>query len=237
MSDSSTNEQGRAPSKRPTTRLLKRARTVQLSMLPKIPAIDGLDIQTHYQPCDAVGGDFYDFFSVSPWELGIVMGDVSGHGIDAALTMAMAKKSIQLNGKGRSSPRETLLVTCADLAQDLPGNSFVTVFYGVLDLRTWRLTFASAGHTPPILFNPDRTPQLQVIPTRGVVMGAAFMKAMEQSLIEQSVQLRLGDTLFLYTDGLTEAPNPLGDQFGEPRVLRALDTAGDGDSRKIVSMV
>ena len=237
MNDLPPSEQGRGAPKRHTARLMKRARTVQLSMLPKMPVIDGLDLHAHYQPCEAIGGDFYDFVSVSPWELGIVMGDVAGHGIDAALIMAVAKKSIQLNGQGRSSPRETLLVTCADLAQDLPGNCFVTVFYGVLDLRNWRLTFASAGHMPPILFNPARSPQLQSIASRGVVMGASFVKAMEQSLAEQTVQFRTGDTLFLYTDGLTEAPNAEGLQFGEPRVMRSLDTAGDGDARKIISTV
>ena len=70
--------------KRATAKIMKRARTVQLSMLPKTPAIEGLDLFAHYAPCDAVGGDFYDFVPVSPWEIGIVMGDVAGHGVDAA---------------------------------------------------------------------------------------------------------------------------------------------------------
>jgi serine phosphatase RsbU (regulator of sigma subunit)/predicted ATPase len=223
--------------KRATAKIMKRARTVQLSMLPKTPAIEGLDLFAHYAPCEAVGGDFYDFVPVSPWEIGIVMGDVAGHGVDAALTMAVAKKTIQIHGMGRSSPRETLLVTCADLAPDLPGNSFVTVFYGVLDLRDWKLTFASAGHTPPIIYNPERTPPLQSVPAKGVVMGAAFVQAMENMLVEQTLQLRKGDTLFLYTDGLTEAPNKHEDQFGEPRLLRALDCAAEGDARVIVNSV
>lgn len=223
--------------KRATAKIMKRARTVQLSMLPKMPAIEGLDLFAHYAPCEAVGGDFYDFVPVSPWEVGIVMGDVAGHGVDAALTMAVAKKTIQIHGMGRSSPRETLLVTCADLAPDLPGNSFITVFYGVLDLRDWKLRFASAGHTPPIIYNPDRSPPLQSVPAKGVVMGAAFVQAMENLLVEQTLQLRKGDTLFLYTDGLTEAPNVHEDQFGEPRLLRALDCAGEGDARVIVNSV
>lgn len=223
--------------KRATAKIMKRARTVQLSMLPKTPAIEGLDLFAHYAPCEAVGGDFYDFVPVSPWEVGIVMGDVAGHGVDAALTMAVAKKTIQIHGMGRSSPRETLLVTCADLAPDLPGNSFITVFYGVLDLRDWKLRFASAGHTPPVIFNPDRMPPLQSVPAKGVVMGAAFVQAMENLLVEQTLQLRKGDTLFLYTDGLTEAPNAHEDQFGEPRLLRALDCAGEGDARVIVNTV
>lgn len=227
----------RAPKKRATAKVMKRARTVQLSMLPKMPAIEGLDLHAHYAPCEAVGGDFYDFVPVSPWEIGIVMGDVAGHGVDAALTMAMAKKTLQIHGKGRSSPRETLLVTCADLASDLPGNSFVTVFYGVLDLRNWQLTFASAGHTPPILFNPDRTPPLQSVPARGVVMGGAFLQAMEKNLAEQTIKLRRGDTLFLYTDGLSEAPNAEDEQFGEPRILQALGGVMTGDSRGIVNAV
>jgi predicted ATPase len=237
MADVPTVDERPAPKKRATAKVMKRARTVQLSMLPKMPAIEGLDLYAHYAPCEAVGGDFYDIVPVSPWEIGIVMGDVAGHGVDAALTMAMAKKTLQIHGKGRSSPRETLLVTCADLAADLPGNSFVTVFYGVLDLRSWQLTFASAGHTPPILFNPDRTPPLQSVPARGVVMGGAFVQAMEKNLAEQTIHLRRGDTLFLYTDGLSEAPNAEDEQFGEPRILEALGALQGGDAREIVSSV
>ncbi len=237
MPESPQNERPRVPTRRATSKVMKRARTVQLSMLPKTPSIEGLDLFAHYAPCEAVGGDFYDFVPVSPWEIGIVMGDVSGHGVDAALTMAVAKKTIQIHGMGRSSPRETLLVTCADLAPDLPGNSFVTVFYGVLDLRNWKLTFASAGHTPPIIFNPDRKPPLQSVPAKGVVMGAAFVQAMEKILTEQTIELRKGDTLFLYTDGLSEAPNVHDEQFGEPRVLRALDRAGTACARDLVTAV
>ncbi|CAG0929026.1 partial Phosphoserine phosphatase RsbU, partial [Planctomycetaceae bacterium] len=237
MNDLPSSESQEKSRKRATTKIMKRARTVQLSMLPKTPAIEGLDLFAHYAPCEAVGGDFYDFVPVSPWEIGIVMGDVAGHGVDAALTMAVAKKTIQIHGMGRSSPRETMLVTCADLAPDLPGNSFVTVFYGVLDLRDWKLRFASAGHMPPIIYNPDRSPPLQSVAARGVVMGAAFVQAMEQMLTEQTINLRKGDTLFLYTDGLTEAPNAHEEQFGEPRLFRALDCAGDGGARDVVTSV
>ena len=182
MSEPPQSERPRVPVRRETAKVMKRARAVQLSMLPKTPSIEGLDLYAHYAPCEAVGGDFYDFVPVSPWELGIVIGDVAGHGVDAALTMAVAKKTIQIHGMGRSSPRETLIVTCADLAPDLPGNSFVTVFYGILDLRTWKLTYASAGHTPPVLFNPGRKPALQCLPGKGVVMGAVFVQAMEKNL-------------------------------------------------------
>lgn len=237
MTDKPPADGPRTPKKRATAKVMKRARTVQLSMLPKMPAIEGLDLHAHYAPCEAVGGDFYDFVPVSPWEIGIVMGDVAGHGVDAALTMAMAKKTIQIHGKGRSSPRETLLATCDDLAPDLPGNSFITVFYGVLDLRSWKLTFASAGHTPPVLFNPARTPPLQSIPSKGVVMGGAFVQAMESVLVEQTLELCKGDTLFLYTDGLSEAPNAEDEQYGETRILQALGALQGGEAREVVASV
>ncbi len=237
MPELPNSERARTPTKRETTKVMKRARTVQLSMLPKTPSIEGLDLFAHYAPCEAVGGDFYDFVPVSPWEIGIVMGDVAGHGVDAALTMAVAKKTIQIHGMGRSSPRETLLITCADLAPDLPGNSFVTVFYGVLDLRDWKLRFASAGHTPPVIFNRERRPVLQSLPAKGVVLGAAFVQAMEKNLVEQTFYLRKGDTLFLYTDGLSEAPNAQDEQFGEPRIMRALERAGAASARDLVGAV
>src|SRR5690606_19337966 len=79
MTDKPPADGPRTPKKRATAKVMKRARTVQLSMLPKMPAIEGLDLHAHYAPCEAVGGDFYDFVPVSPWEIGIVMGDVAGH--------------------------------------------------------------------------------------------------------------------------------------------------------------
>ena len=175
-------------------RSLARARAVQLGMLPTPPRLDEVEIEVHYEACDELGGDFYDFFSPTPGELGIVLADVSGHGVDAALLMAAAKKTLQIHGRRVPSPAEVLKLACEDLALDLPKNSFVTAWYGVLDLRRGLLRFASAGHNPFLLW---RHGEVKAFGSKGVVMGAAFAKVIRDVVQESTLQLEPGDTLLL----------------------------------------
>ncbi len=206
---------------------MKRARAAQLGMLPKAPSIPGLEIHTFYEACDALGGDFYDFIALSPYELGIVMGDVSGHGIDAALLMAAAKKCIHIRSEGRSSPRETLLVAVEDLAHDIPSSSFISIFYGIIDFRSGTLKFASAGHTPPVLANVARRPVVMELRSRGVVFNPSVLSRLAEELSEETVPLKRGDMLVLYTDGLSESMNAAREQYGEQRLMELLKRFAD----------
>ncbi|CAG0931519.1 partial Putative HTH-type transcriptional regulator, partial [Planctomycetaceae bacterium] len=212
---------------------MKRARAAQLGMLPKAPVIPGLEIHTYYEACDALGGDFYDFVALSPYELGIVMGDVSGHGIDAALLMAAAKKCIHIRSEGRSSPRETLLVAMGDLAHDIPNSSFISIFYGILDFRSASLKFASAGHTPPVLINSARQPVVTELRSKGVVFNPSVLDRLAEELSEETVPLKRGDILMLYTDGLSESMNAEREQYGELRLQQLLKHVADAPAEVI----
>jgi tetratricopeptide (TPR) repeat protein len=198
---------------------LTRARAVQLGMLPDPPVVQGLQFHVHYSACDGVGGDFYDFLAISPSELGIVVADVSGHGLDAALLMAAAKKSIQIHARGQSSPAKTLGVVCRDLAAELPKNSFITVFYGIIDLASWELRFASAGHNPPLFLHEGK---LTKTSAKGMVISGTLSKMFDASIEEKTVRLREGMSIVLYTDGVTESMNPEGKEFGESELDRVL---------------
>lgn len=191
---------------------MQRAKAVQLGMLPEPPVIPGLDIHVHYQACEDIGGDFYDFINVSPNELGIVVADVSGHGLDAALLMAAAKKSLQIHARGRSSPRETLTTVCRDLVTDLPRSSFITVFYGILNLRDGVMRFASAGHNPPVVLSAEG---IRPVPSRGMVISATLAHMLEKSIDEQVIELKDGDSIVLHTDGVTESKAADSSEFGE----------------------
>ncbi|MCB9895221.1 MAG: SpoIIE family protein phosphatase [Planctomycetes bacterium] len=197
-------------------RSLVRARAVQLGMLPDAPKVPELDIGVHYEACEELGGDFYDFIQVSPTELGIVLADVSGHGLDAALMMAAAKKTLQIHGRRNPSPAEVLKIACEDLAGDLPTGSFVTVWYGVINLQTGLLRYASAGHNP--LLRRTSTGGVSSHHAKGVVLGSAFVQAMQSVLEEQTLQLAAGDWVLLYTDGVSEAADPKDAMFGEKRL-------------------
>jgi predicted ATPase len=208
---------------------IDRARRVQLGMLPQAPKVEGLEIAVHYESCDAVGGDFYDFIYLSPTELGIVVADVSGHGVDAALLMVAAKKTIQIHARNNSSPAEVLKVACEDLAPEMPKQSFVTVWYGVLNKTTGLLRYASAGHNPVILL---RDGEVSTHSAKGVVLGAAFARSIRNILEEESIQLTPGDSFLLYTDGVSEAANGDGEQFGTGRLIESVQGCNGLETQK-----
>ena len=190
-------------------------------MLPPVPELPGLEVATSYRACEHVGGDFYDFVTVDPWHLGFVMADVSGHGTAAALVMAAAKKTLQMCGRGCLSPRETLLAANEHLAREIPRGMFVSVFYGVLDIRSRALTFARAGHNPLIVLRHGvAEPELHS--PAGSVLGVMSSSQFGAGLEEESLKLGEGDLVVIYTDGLTEALNPRSEMWGDARFHSAI---------------
>lgn len=217
------------------TRSLLRARAVQLGMLPDAPVLPELEIGVHYEACDELGGDFYDFIQVTPTELGIVLADVSGHGLDAALMMAAAKKTLQIHGRRNPSPAEVLKISCEDLATDLPAGSFVTVWYGVVNLQTGLLRYASAGHNPFLRRLPNG--EITSHTSAGVVLGSAFVNVMRDRLKEETLQLTPGDWLLFYTDGVSEAADHNDEQFGTDRLNESFANAPTGSAIEVLQSV
>jgi predicted ATPase len=196
---------------------LQRARNVQLSMLPEIPAIESLEIAAHYRPCDTLGGDFYDFITVDQWRLGIVVADVSGHGAAAALLMAVAKKVLQLCGRGNPSPRQALLEVNDSIRADMPAGMFLSALYGVLDIRNHKLALASCGHNPPLWRRGAKVSEIQG-KHNAPVLGVMPSEQLRGYLQEETVQLAADDMLVFYTDGITEAFNADRAMYGETRL-------------------
>ncbi|MHC4777479.1 MAG: SpoIIE family protein phosphatase, partial [Planctomycetota bacterium] len=199
---------------------MQRARAVQHGMLPRPPLVPGLTVGTYYEPCEEIGGDFFDFFPVGPHELGVVIGDVAGHGIDSALVMAMAKKALQMHCQGRSSPREALIAVNRDLHGELPYEKFVTVGYGVLDLSRGVFRFVRAGHTPLIRI-PGAEGEPDTFEPSGMAVGMAPNTVFEPGLEEVLLDLAPGDTLLWTTDGFEEAADPEGRLYGTGRLASA----------------
>ncbi|MCK6471442.1 MAG: serine/threonine-protein phosphatase [Planctomycetes bacterium] len=198
---------------------MKVARRRQLHMLPKLPKVPGIEFHALYMPATNVSGDFYDFIQINDKLIGIGMGDVTGHGIEAAIIMGMAKKALQIYAKDKPSPKETLCVTNEDLAKDLDGETFFSAIYGVLNPETRTFTVSRAGHNPGYLVNPKRDPVITEIKPNGMVIGVDKSgKRFPLVMQEETIQLQSGDLVFLYTDGLVEAPNKHREEFGEDRV-------------------
>jgi serine phosphatase RsbU (regulator of sigma subunit)/putative methionine-R-sulfoxide reductase with GAF domain len=206
------------------------ARKIQESFLPK-PTIEipGWEMAVEWRAARGVGGDYYDFVPLDPTHLGILIADVSDKGVAAALYMALSRtvmRAAATNGRG---PAETLRQANRLLLADSQSGMFVSMFYGVLDLETGLLTYARAGHNPPILVQgPHRT--LHSLAPAGIVLGVVD----DPDLAEESATLSSGDMLVMYTDGVTEAINERDEEFGE-ECLRAI--LSDGEIRSASDMI
>ena len=208
---------------------MKEARSKQLRMLPSLPSIPGYEFGCVYRPCEDVGGDFYDFVRVDENRIGLAIGDIAGHGIEAALLMGLAKKLLEVHGRGRASAAEALILANADIFPDLDERTFVTVFYGVLEIKERLLRFSRAGHNPLVVYNQKRRPTLQVHDSKGMALGMDAGQIFRESIEELELELRPGDLLVQYTDGVTEAMNAKREEFGLQRLGQVIQENGENE--------
>ena len=197
------------------------AAKIQASMLPCIfPAFPDraeFDIYASMLPAKEVGGDFYDFFFIDDSTLAVVMADVSGKGVPAALFMVIAKTLIHNNAQNGKSPKEVFETANNLLCENNDAGMFVTAVLGYLDIPTGRFVFVNAGHNPPLLRTGGCFEWLKTKPGF-VLAGMDDIQYKEHEII-----LHPGDALFLYTDGITEAVNNENKLFGDPRLLKTVN--------------
>ena len=218
-------------------RELDLARNIQLSMLPGSEHDENSDDDRHelapfLLPAKEVGGDFYDFFKIDNDHLCVVIGDVSGKGVAAALFMMVARIILRTTTKNLKSIVDAFNRTNFALAKRNKLNMFVTVWAGIIDLRTGHIDFASAGHNPPAVRHSDDSVEF-IKSKAGLVMAA-----MEETIYKpQTYDLKKGDTLFLYTDGVTEATNTNDVLFGDSRLLATLKMGGERSTADTCTLV
>jgi phosphoserine phosphatase RsbU/P len=203
---------------------------LQLSLLPpSLPPIAGLEIATSYQPSGRAGGDLYDFFPLdasnhdetdTPGDAGrwcMLIGDASGHGLAASLVMAIVQAVLRAHPRRMDSPASLLTYANQHLCQKRMGG-FFTAFLGVYEPLARRLTYANAGHPAPVVRRASDGSLRSLEAALGYPLGIDE----EASFQEAIVQLGPGDTILLYTDGITEARNPQQDQFERENLTRIL---------------
>jgi sigma-B regulation protein RsbU (phosphoserine phosphatase) len=206
---------------------LEHAALIQRSILPAIfpPFPDRKDFELHaaMAPAREVGGDFFDFFFLDTDRLGFVVGDVSGKGVPAALFMAVTRTLLRATAQHIASPAECLTYVNNTLIEQNVSRMFVTLFYGVLDMRSGEIQFANAGHNPPYLLSPQGVRALRDRsgPMLGVIEGVAYAA--------RTCRIEPGESIVLYTDGVTEATDPDRNFFEEHRLERFL-AGGPGDA-------
>ncbi|MDR0320320.1 MAG: SpoIIE family protein phosphatase [Treponema sp.] len=211
------------------------ARDIQTNMLPSVfPAFPGrneFDIYATMIPAREVGGDLYDFFLLDKDNLVIGIGDVSGKGIPASLFMVNAKTLIS-NSASAKSPKVTLEFVNNKLCENNEACIFVTVFMGIYNIPTGRLTFVNAGHNPPLI--KKKNGSFEYVRTKPNFVLAIFKDA---EFTEEEMLLEEGDTIYLYTDGVTEAMNQDKKLFGEERLLDTLNKCASSSPKDILSAV
>jgi sigma-B regulation protein RsbU (phosphoserine phosphatase) len=196
-------------------RQVRLAADVQKRMLPgKMPSIPPFDIAARYVPSTELGGDFYDFISLNG-NLGIAVGDVVGKGVAASLLMASVRASLRAYAQDVYDIDEIISRVNIALARDTRDNEFATLFYGVLDPASKRLTYCNAGHEAPLLLRDGKFAKLEV---GGMIVGIDGGQPYEKAILH----LKPGDMLLLYTDGLCDAQNFDKQRFGRERIKEAM---------------
>lgn len=200
---------------------LRTAQAIQRAFLPKeIPDLPGWLLMPYYEPAREVGGDFYDFLLFEDGRLGIVIGDVTGKGIPAALVMATVHTMLRSTTQETTAPSEVLARVNDLLCTEIPSGMFVTCFYVLLDPHSGRLRYANAGHEPPFRQHEGNAAELWA---SGMPLGLLSGTRYE----EYEAMLEQGESLLFYSDGLVEAHTTKGEMFGFPR-LQALLSGNNG---------
>lgn len=213
---------------------------IQQSLLPRAtPLVHGLSLGAYYQTSHVAGGDYYDFFGLPEGRLGILIADVSGHGAPAAVLMAILHALAHSLPEEPTHPSRTLDALNARLSERYTSDpaSFVTAFYGIYDPPTRRVRYACAGHPPPLLARATDASCGACCVERLDKVGSLPLGVFAETRYEEAVvTLEPGDVLTLYTDGITEAGNGRGDQYGEER-LRTLATRRRDSGREVLEAI
>ena len=210
------------------------ASEIQQRFLPAAaPHIEGYELQGISFPCYEIGGDYYDFIPREDGNMVVALGDVSGKGTAAALLMSSLHAAIHAQADAHDSIVTTIQAVNKYLTESIPPNRFVTLFYAELNPELGRLTFLNAGHNPPLIVHAGGT--MEQLASGGLPLGIMA----DAEFREGRTQLLPGDVLVIYSDGVSEAVNPTGEEFGPTRlyevVARNLDASASGIRDRIES--
>ncbi|CAG0936766.1 Phosphoserine phosphatase RsbU [Thermoflexales bacterium] len=209
------------------------AREIQKSFLPECcPEVPGYELAAAWRSARRVGGDFYDFMLLANGNVGIAIADVADKGVPAALFMALSRTLVRATSMSGRTPSDALRRTNTLIISDARSDLFVTVFYGVLHPRSGSFTYANAGHNPPLWLNV-RSGTVQRLHQHGMALGVIP----DTPLSEHSIQIEPGDVLALYTDGVTEALNVEGEEFGVERLEAVVQAHAAGSAEEVVAAI
>jgi serine phosphatase RsbU (regulator of sigma subunit) len=194
----------------------------QRSMLPQVPKLPGYQVASIYRPAERVSGDFYDIIDLGAERFGILLGDISGHGMQAGIVMGAARKALQIYARSGQQPGQTLSWGNDDLGRELDRETFLTAAYSILETASGQMRYVRAGHTHPLLIGPQAA-KWQVVKSEGMMIGITTGERFTKSLEELTIQLQPGQTFVQYTDGVIEAHERGGEEFGLEGIIKSLE--------------
>lgn len=216
---------------------LEIARNVQMRFLPaRVPQFPGLQLASICRPAMEVGGDYFDFVPHGAAALSVFVGDVSGKGVSAAFFMTMAKGIIKTLVKRLASPKQLLTEMNEVFYENSPKEIFISMIYGYFDMRQRTLTFARAGHNPLIVRKSEGN-EPEMLHPQGMAIGMDRGARFAQTIEEITVPLAPGDTFVFYTDGISEAMNEEGEEFGEEQLCALVNANAHEEAQALLEKI
>lgn len=216
------------------------ARDIQQLLVPhEVPRMPGVDLDARYIPAQQVGGDLVDLFPLEGGRLGVAVADVSGKGVPASILMAICRTHIRNFSEIHRSPSAVLRETNRAMIGEMRQGMFITIVFGIVDPAQNSIVFARAGHELPLLGYQDRSDPFttEYLESEGMPVGMVDPELFDQVLEDRTLVIRPGDLFVLYTDGVTEAPNPEGKEFSGARLSDAVKTLRTRSAADLISGV
>lgn len=216
---------------------LQTARDIQEILLPKrCPSIEHFDLAAVNIPAQSVSGDYYDFFPINEHLTGIAIGDVSGKGVPASLIMAMCRSVMHTQAPGKNSAAEVLREVNRILFPDIREDMFITMLYMILDTKENTVTIAKAGHDAPLLLKENHT-TVETLKSPGMALGIDSGEVFDIIIQDLVIPLAPQDTLLVYTDGINEAVDSLGQEFGRDAIKTALKSSSNQGAEFLIENI
>lgn len=218
-------------------RELEIARQVQMSFLPKkVPSIEGIEIASKCIPANEVGGDYYDFVRIDENKLGVVIGDVSGKGTQAAFYMTLTKGFMRALSATNNSPAQVLSKMNNLFYENVDRGTFISMIYSIIDLEERKITLARAGHNP-LFFKGNLSQDVQKYNPAGLALGLEKGVLFSKTIQEESIPIEKGDILVFYTDGFTEAMDKKNAEYGEKRFAEIINNNSDKSAGELMDII
>lgn len=189
----------------------------ELFLTQKFPKHQGIELDAKYLPSAQVGGDFYDFYRLSSTRFGVCVADVSGKGVPASLLMAICQTNLSHFVKKSSTPSQILRNLNQELEERIRQDMFITLFFAIIDTKNKTITYSRAGHEPAIIIrnpNDGKNASVEQLHGNGMAVGMVPSEIFDDTIEDREITFGSGDSLLLYTDGVTEATNQDGEEFG-----------------------